>query len=1216
MFQRIRGAIDSTIAQEQARQRQAQASPSRSNSNPRRADSRAISPAKRVSRQGTRGRQDGDPPAKAPDPADFESEFTIEDEDLGRSGTLKPQSNQNGSIKNMQEIAPQQSSQEIYETSTSAGESSASSDLPTDIRDKLRKLEKYESRYHELLRSYRVAHARVLTIEPFETSLRENTPLTSISDPNAFVEYLNQVNLKGDMVLDELKRVSSERDTFKQRLSEAERSTNEAWDEVANLKSLASTKADPKGSQRIANGSQSDDEASMQEITNSDPLGVTTKSSPASINSPTVSAPGMTPFSPKQKAADSPKARQGSEEFFSYDGEVPRLGTELQDRQEKINALENEVTTLKGDLAVTRESTQSMVQTLEEATRELNGLRDSKDRSESDMKEQRVITEKLSERLRADLQEARTRLQDLQAEHGSECSDRITELDSQLQDSRQELDRAQLAASQNTNDKGRVEELQSDVSKLETKLSELRSNATESDKKIHTLNDLVINLRSQLSDFEGKNQDLSAVIEKKSRAIEILQKKAEKLETLPKPDSPGPTGQADGNSEGPLIQGSESVSNDQGSIQNVSNSSKKKSKKKKKGGKSSVEQDTAPQTDLKKEPITDIKESKESLKTDIVSKLQEELHQLRILIEEKDAAIERIHGKLIDQDGLREEIDTLRDDLVNVGQEHVESKDQVKELMAEKTAMAFTVTNLEKEIAELRGAHATSAAGSEQKHKDLAAQFEDLKAKANTLQTDLFAAQQLASSRFKDLNDLRNVLQKAQPEINVLRIEAAEVRSVKEALSKKDAAFVNLDSRYEELRSEVTKLKQTISDRETEIKTLNQKINQESNNRSKAEDASSKAAQEVQRLDTERRQATESLDRLSRELGKAREELNASKTKLRELEQQFSKIISESVGLKEELDLKTAQYASAQSLMASMRDQTAEMAMQMKEARERCESLDEEVADAHRLLIERSREGETMRKLLADVEGRADARTREMKERMDTAIEERDRAEDEASTAGRRRARELEDLRNKFRDNERNLKRAEEDKEELEVAQKDWKRRREELEHRAGQSTREVDDVRKAMAELRDALDESEKQARDLEKQKAELRRSVEDIQHRLEKMQKSNKSMADEMGKIQTARTKAMDSEAHSSRSSFDSAAHLGSPAAKSRTPSAALVDAPNGPPPGTMDYVYLKNVLLQFLEQKDKKHQVQLIPVLGMLLHFDRKDEQRWISAISTKG
>lgn len=929
--------------------------------------------------------------------------------------------------------------------------------------------------------------------------------MTSISDPNAFVEYLNQVNLKGDMVLDELKRVSSERDTFKQRLSEAERSTREAWNEVANLRSARDYKADSEESGKLANGSQSD-EASMQGITDGDPLGVTPDSPPASIKSPTVSIPGMSLFSPRQKPTDSPKARHGSEDFFSYDCEIPRLGTELQDRHEKINAFENEVKILKGDLAVTRESTQSMVQTLEEATRELNSLRDSKDRSESDMKKQRVSSEKLSEQLRADLQKAQTRLQELQAEHGSKCSDRVAELDLQLKTARHALDSTQLATSHNTNDNGMLEELQSNASELETELLALRSRATQSEKKIHTLNDLVMSLRSQLLEAEGKNQDLSVVIKKKSKALEILQEETGKFELMPKPESPGSAGQADSNSERPSIQESQSVSNDQASVQNPSSSSKKKNKKKKRGGKSSVEQDKEPQTDLKREPITDVEESKEGLRTDSMSKLHEELHQLRILIEEKDAAIERIYGKLKDQDGSREEIDTLRDDLVNVGQEHVEAKDQVKELMAEKTAMASTVTNLENEIAKLRGVHATSAAGSEQKHKDLAAQFENLKAEANMLQTDLSAAQQLASSRFKALNDLRNDLQRAQPEINALRAEAAEVKSVKEALGNKDADFKRLDSGYEELRSKATKLKQTISDQETEIKTLNQRMNQESSNRSKAEDASSKAAQEVQRLETERRQATDSIDRLLRELGKAREELNASKAKLRELEQQDFKIRSESEGLKEDVDLKTAQYASAQSLIASMRDQTAEIAMQMKEARERCESLDEEVADAHRLLSERSREGETMRRLLADVEGRADARNREMKERMDAAVEERDRAEDEASTAGRRRVRELEDLRNKYRDTERNLKRAEEDKEELAIAQKDWKRRREELEHRAGQSTREVDDVRKAMAELRDALDESEKQARDLEKQKAELRRSVEDTQHRLEKMQKSNK--------------------------------------------------------------------------------------------------------------
>ena len=910
------------------------------------------------------------------------------------------------------------------------------------------------------------------------------------------------------MVLDELKRVSSERDTFKQRVSEAERKTKEAWDEVANLKSLKNFTAHPRESGKLANGSRSDDEALTLETSDGDPLSATAKSPPSSIKSPTVSMPGTSIFSPKQQLVDHLTARQGTEDFFSYDSEISRSGTEPEDRQEKIISLEDEVKILKGDLAVARESTQSMVQTLEEATRELNSVRDSKDRSETDMKEQKAISGRLSEQLNTDLREAQRRLDELQAEHGYKCSDRVTELVSELHTTRQELGRAQLAASQNTNDKRQVEVLQSSVSRLETELFGLRSNAMQSDKKTQTLNDTVNSLRSQLSEVEGKNQDLSIVIEKKSRDFAILQEETKKLGSMSEQESVGLTAQTDGNSEGPSIQSSQSVSNSQVSVPDVLGANKKKSKKKKKkkkGGRSSLEQDKEPQTDVK-EQIIGVEESRESLKTDTVSKLQEELRRMRVLIEEKDAAIERIHGKLKDQDGLQEEIDTLRDDLVSVGQEHVEAKDQVKELMAEKTAMASTVTSLEKEIAELKGVHTASAVGSEQKHKDLEAQFEDLKAKANTMQTDLSAAQQLASSRYKDLNDLRNVLQKAQPEINALKTDAAELKSVKEVLGRKDADFKRLESRHEELRSEVTKLKQIIADQETEIKTLNQKTSREISNRSKAEDASTTAAQEVQRMDKERRQATESLDRLSRELGKAREELNASKTSLGELEQQFFKVRSESEGLKEEIDLKSAQYASAQSLMASMRDQTAEMVMQMKEGRERCESLEEEIADAHRLLSERSREGEMMRRLLADVEGRADARTREMKERMETLIEERDRAEDEASTAGRRRARELEDLRNKYRDIERNLKRAEEDKSELEMAQKDWKRRREELEHRAGQSSREVDDVRKAMAELRDALDESERQARDLEKQKVELRRLVDDTQHRLEKMQKSNK--------------------------------------------------------------------------------------------------------------
>ena len=58
-------------------------------------------------------------------------------------------------------------------------------DLPTEVRVKLRKLDRMESKYTGLLKAYRTAQARIQAVESFEASLRENTPLANINDPNA-----------------------------------------------------------------------------------------------------------------------------------------------------------------------------------------------------------------------------------------------------------------------------------------------------------------------------------------------------------------------------------------------------------------------------------------------------------------------------------------------------------------------------------------------------------------------------------------------------------------------------------------------------------------------------------------------------------------------------------------------------------------------------------------------------------------------------------------------------------------------------------------------------------------------------------------------------------------------------------------------------------------------------------------------------------------------
>jgi chromosome segregation ATPase len=276
-----------------------------------------------------------------------------------------------------------------------------------------------------------------------------------------------------------------------------------------------------------------------------------------------------------------------------------------------------------------------------------------------------------------------------------------------------------------------------------------------------------------------------------------------------------------------------------------------------------------------------------------------------------------------------------------------------------------------------------------------------------------------------------------------------------------------------------------------------------------------------------------------------------------------------------------------------MQDQTRELATQMKEVKERCESLEEELADAHRLLSERSREAETMRRLLADVEGRAESRVKEMRERMDVAIEERDRAEEESVTVGRRRARELEDLKHKLRDAETSLSSINDEKEEFERKESQWRKQKTELERKSEAATEELTEVRSAMAQLRDALDEHERTSQALEKEKTDLRKSLAETETRLTTLQKSSKALADEIKTIKGR------SEKPSARSSLESS-RIGSPMG-SRNGSVATTGGPDAKAEA-MDYVYLKNVLLQFLEQKDRKHQLQLVPVLGMLLHFDK--------------
>ncbi|KEF51636.1 uncharacterized protein A1O9_12271 [Exophiala aquamarina CBS 119918] len=1276
MFSRLKGAIDSRIAEEQARQRQAQLGAQQSTRTPprRRPQGQNTAPPRRPSRQREQANENTST-GKGPDPSEFEPEFAIGDDESSvpsRVATPIPEvkekdrdhdhdgENDKENDKEKQpapaaadETNEQHTSQDATtekrpsDASTTLSPPSRSQDLPTDVRVKLRKLERMETRYGELLKAYRSAHARIQAVESFESTLRENTPLTSINDADALVEYLSQINLKSDMVLDELKRVTTDRDGIKKKLQASEDDATKLRDEVAVLKENSAPIEQPKPSPDPTQAISIPD-PTIVAPTDTDTLNEpeATAKSPASTSSRIAS---FSLFSPRTKAV-SPPPKETSEDLFSFDSEHARLESELQERQTEVEDLKQQVNNLKGDLKVARESTESMVQSLETATRELHMLREAKDKFDQLQMDLQAQIDNLEAKSKSDGDSSdrlKKDINNLNAQK-AEATEQCHKLKKQIQDlETQNAELKQLSESRAKDATILNEKLaqkDSVVKDLEDTLAMYKAaerqeakgkgNSQSSEKKLVTMQNIMDTLRGQLSTAESAVAELKAEVktnkeeyssrpstkvfgfldDSKKASIDSLNSREDVVNYLSENFGLQKTSTA---KLATTMLTSSPAPSDAGTA-----ASKKKNKKKKKGkGQQSAVEDAEVDTPVKvSENLADV-DGGEASSVDgphlQISKLESELLGLKQEIAAKDATIDRISEQLKDQESLQEEIETLRDDLLHQGEEHVEARDALKKVLSEKSTLQSSLDILEKALMEARKAAATGA-DSEKAHKQMVEQYDELQGRCTTLQKDLEAAEQLATARFKDITDLKDILAKAQPELRNLRSEVAELKSAKDDLKNKTGELNRLEARHEDLKSELKGLGKRLSDKDTEIKELQQKIDQETNNRTRIEKDLDKAQGDLKTAESRRQEASSSADQLSQNLVKAKEESTMLRAKLHDLDKQLSQQVREVSSLKEEVSLKTALHSSAQSLVQSLRDQTHELNMQARESVTRADNLEEELTEAQRMLSERTREGQTMRMLLDQSQSGTEARLREMKERMDAAIEERDRVEDEASVSNRRMMREVEEARSKARDAHRALKILEDEKDELETRQRDWKKRRDELEQATTAATREVEEVRSAMSGLREALDESERQVRELDTQKADLRRVGDDARERVEKLTKANKTLTEELKAAQSGIKNlrlpgragtGVDSGAPSSRTSIDSTTAR-SPAPKERSllssnnsrSETPTTTASGGLSKGTVDYVYLKNVLLQFLEQKDKGHQRQLIPVLGMLLHFDR--------------
>lgn len=619
----------------------------------------------------------------------------------------------------------------------------------------------------------------------------------------------------------------------------------------------------------------------------------------------------------------------------------------------------------------------------------------------------------------------------------------------------------------------------------------------------------------------------------------------------------------------------------------TSGSGKKKNRKKKKGG------------DLQAISESDHDEMSKSTDssspgTPAINPLSAELSALK----DRYQLIyqENFHLKA-DLENRLHDIETLQQSLIANGEDVTEAKSRNKELQEKAATLQMNISELEKARDEankkLDGWKILVSEAQQQvsivaeqnaeclgKLKDLEKStaeivvlrklVDELNIKNHTLESDLGASQKLAQDRFKELTKSKEILAGAQTEMKKQQENYQDLITTRKNLSVAEMEVDLLKKREQELKSQVGRLQRLSDDRESEINLLNDRISIQKKSRDMIDEEKKKVDRDYSRLAAEKAEVIAKAEKISKDFKAAQLELSSLRPKAKVLEDDVARLQKEKTVAKEEVDLKTQQYQSAQGLLASMRAENKELETQLKEAQNQAESLQEELAEAHKHLAERTRETETMRRRLKEETEKADGRVNDMKAQMDAAIEDRDRIEDETSTLARRRAREAEELKNRVRELERESKALRTEKDALEASERQWRQRREELEQIEEKATAETEDMRSTASSLRSALDASEQQVRDAEKQKANLRKLLDEAQSRYERANKELKSVQSKLN------------------------LGNGSNATRNGGPSASTVKS-------SADTTYLKTVFVQFLEAEDGVR-LQLIPVILKLFGFSK--------------
>ncbi|ANZ74580.1 BA75_00968T0 [Komagataella pastoris] len=540
-----------------------------------------------------------------------------------------------------------------------------------------------------------------------------------------------------------------------------------------------------------------------------------------------------------------------------------------------------------------------------------------------------------------------------------------------------------------------------------------------------------------------------------------------------------------------------------------------------------------------------------------------ELEKLKQAFREKEQAAQSYESKnsalsdelslvLNKQDELEKEKECFRLKLKDLEQKNLESQ-QEEEL--HRTGR----TELEDEMQTLKG-----------ELEERSQRIEDFKQKQLELDDELSLVRSQKDTLQKTIESLQEDLEKEKDNIKLLResIVAEENAKNSQKLAENATQLDNFRKQEISLKLEIANLENLNTEKSSKIKSLEEHITYLNTERQSNNDETQKLISHTnEKWKQDYTELVIKLNKCQSDNNRLTKELNEYKDKLK--------------------DMNTSKLNSNETI-ESIKRQCEELKMMNSEYSLKIESLHEELSSSSSILQERSKEMNTIRKLLTDTESKCDERIKQLKARIDRLEEEKETSSHENDVQVRKLNKTIDQLKKGKNEFSAQLDQCKRELEHLKsVPSKMVDNKKDSSNENVDESQSEIESG--VIKQLRNSLKGYEEQLKQYQDSNALLKKVNEQQLLKFERLHSNFKIVSKQYRMLKDQKEEV---DTRSRNNSVVSSTSAGSDE-------------------NDRDKVaYIKNVLLGFLEHKEQR--TMLFPVVKMLLMLDDDEEKRLANSL----